>query len=187
MAGSLIAFMIFNHHPAKIFMGDSGSLMIGLVNSILVIKFINVAHEPSVAIPITSSVAIGFSVLIVPLLDTLRVFSVRILNGRSPFTPDRNHVHHLLLDRGLGHAAVTLTCVGVNVGFILLAWFGRSLGSTLLLSIMLVLAFSGLGLLYYYRKRRTMVIARRIDGATELKTTSKVLTLTKEAKAAEKN
>lgn len=187
LAGSLIAFMIFNHHPAKIFMGDSGSLMIGLVNSILVIKFINVAHEPSVAIPITSSVAIGFSILIVPLLDTLRVFSVRILNGKSPFTPDRNHVHHLLLDRGLGHAAVTLTCVGVNVGFILLAWFGRSLGSTLLLSIMLVLAFSGLGLLYYYRKRRTMVIARRIDGATELKTTSKVLTLTKEAKAAEKN
>jgi len=187
MAGSLVAFMIFNHHPAKIFMGDSGSLMIGLVNSILVIKFINVAHEPSVAIPITSSVAIGFSVLIVPLLDTLRVFSIRILNGTSPFTPDRNHVHHLLLDRGLGHAAVTFTCVGINVGFIMLAWFGRSLGTTLLLSIMLALAFSGLGFLYYYRRRRTMVIAKRIDGATELKTTSKVVTLTKEAQAAEKN
>jgi UDP-N-acetylmuramyl pentapeptide phosphotransferase/UDP-N-acetylglucosamine-1-phosphate transferase len=187
MAGSLVAFMIFNHHPAKIFMGDSGSLMIGLVNAILVIKFINVAHEPSVAIPITSSVAIGFSVLIVPLLDTLRVFSIRILNGTSPFTPDRNHVHHLLLDRGLGHAAVTFTCVGINVGFILLAWFGRSLGTTLVLSIMLVLAFSGLGFLYYYRSRRTMVIAKRMDGATELKTTSKVVKLTKEAQAAQKN
>lgn len=186
MAGSLGAFMIFNHHPAKIFMGDSGSLMIGLVNSILVIKFINVAHDPSVAIPITSSVAIGFSILIVPLLDTLRVFSIRILNGTSPFTPDRNHVHHLLLDRGLGHAAVTFTCVGINVGFILLAWFGRSLGTTLLLSIMLLLAFSGFGFLYYYRRRRTMVIARRLDGATELKTTSKVVTLTQEAQTAAK-
>ncbi|MDZ4810809.1 MAG: MraY family glycosyltransferase [Bacteroidota bacterium] len=187
MAGSLVAFMIFNHHPAKIFMGDSGSLMIGLVNAILVIKFINVAHEPTVAIPITASVAIGFSVLIVPLLDTLRVFSIRILNGTSPFTPDRNHVHHLLLDRGLGHAAVTLTCVGINVGFILLAWFGRFLGTTLVLSIMLTLAFSGLGFLYYYRRRRTMVIAKRMDGATELKTSSKVVKLTKEARAAQKN
>lgn len=188
MAGSLAAFMIFNHHPAKIFMGDSGSLMIGLINSILVIKFINVAHDDSIAIPITSSVAIGFSILIVPLLDTLRVFSIRIINGRSPFTPDRNHVHHLLLDRGLSHAAVTFTCVGINVGFILLAWFGRSLGTTLLLSVMLVLAFSGLGFLYYYRRRRIMVIAKRRNGAAELKLTTKVVTLTKEAQnAAEKN
>ncbi len=184
MAGSLVAFMIFNHHPAKIFMGDSGSLMIGLVNAILVIKFINVAHDPLVALPISSSVAIGFAILIVPLLDTLRVFSIRIINGRSPFTPDRNHVHHLLLDRGLGHAAVTLTCVGINVGFIILGWFGRSLGTTFLLLIMLTVAFTGLGLLYYGKPRRTMVIAKRIDGATELKTTSKVVTLTKEAQAA---
>ncbi len=187
LAGSLIAFMIFNHYPAKIFMGDSGSLMIGLINSILVIKFINVAHDPLVAIPISSSVAIGFSILIVPLLDTLRVFSIRIINGRSPFTPDRNHVHHLLLDRGLGHAAVTFICVGINVGFIMLAWFAKSLGTTLLLSIMLTLAFSGLGFLYYYRRRRSMVIAKDINGVTGLKTTSKVVTLSKEAQTAEKN
>lgn len=75
--------------------------MIGLINAILVIKFINVANDPLVAIPVSSAVAIGFAILIVPLLDTLRVFSIRIFNGVSPFTPDRNHVHHLLLDRGL--------------------------------------------------------------------------------------
>ena len=97
LAGSLVAFLIFNHHPAKIFMGDSGSLMIGLVNAILVIKFINVASDPTIAIPIGSAAAIGFSILIVPLLDTLRVFAIRIFKGCSPFTPDRNHVHHLLL------------------------------------------------------------------------------------------
>lgn len=188
MAGSLAAFLIFNHNPAKIFMGDSGSLLLGLINAILVIKFINVAHEPSIGIPITSSVAIGFSILIVPLLDTLRVFSIRIIHGRSPFTPDRNHVHHLLLDRGMSHQTVTLTCVGINIVFILLAWFGRSLGTTLLLSIILALAFSGLGFLYYYRRRR-MVIAKGTNGATELKRTSKIVTLTKEKEiqAAEKN
>ena len=187
MAGSLVAFIIFNHHPAKIFMGDSGSLMIGLVNSILVIKFINVASTPFVAVPVTSAVAIGFAVLIVPLLDTLRVFSVRIFNGRSPFTPDRNHVHHLLLDRGLNHSAVTFICVAINIGFILIAWVGKSLGPNYLLFTLLSLSFAGLGLLYYGRSHRTMVIAKGIDGTAELKTTSKVVTLKQESKAADLN
>jgi UDP-N-acetylmuramyl pentapeptide phosphotransferase/UDP-N-acetylglucosamine-1-phosphate transferase len=187
MAGSLVAFMIFNHHPAKIFMGDSGSLMIGLVNSILVIKFINMASAPFVTVPITSAVAIGFAILIVPLLDTLRVFSIRIINGRSPFTPDRNHVHHLLLDRGLSHSAVTFTCVTINVAFILLAWLGRSLGPNYLMLSLLLLSFGGLGILYKGRTRRTMVIAKRNDGTAELKTTSKVVSLKQESKAADLN
>ena len=182
MAGSLVAFIIFNHHPAKIFMGDSGSLMIGLVNSILVIKFINVANSPFVAVQIPAAVAIGFSILIVPLLDTLRVFSIRIAKGRSPFTPDRNHIHHLLLDNGLSHAAVTFTCVAINVCFIAMAWMGRSLGPNYLLLILLTLAFSGIGLLYFNKNRRKMVVAKRLDGATELKRASRVVTLTKEAK-----
>jgi UDP-GlcNAc:undecaprenyl-phosphate/decaprenyl-phosphate GlcNAc-1-phosphate transferase len=185
MAGSLVAFMIFNHHPAKIFMGDSGSLMIGLVNSILVIKFINLANAPFVTVPLESAVAVGFAILIVPLLDTLRVFSIRILNGRSPFTPDRNHVHHLLLERGFSHIAVTATCVAINIGFILLAYFGRSLGPTYLLLIMLIVSFVGLGLLYYRRSSRTMVVAKHLNGATELKTTSKVVTLKQETAAAD--
>lgn len=187
MAGSLVAFMIFNHQPAKIFMGDSGSLMIGLINSILVLKFINVADSPLVSVPVTSAVAVGFAILIVPLLDTLRVFSIRILKGNSPFTPDRNHVHHLLLDRGLSHAAVTFTCVGINIGFILLAYFGRSIGPNYLLLIMLSISFTGLGILYYARPRRKMVIAKRSDGATELKTASKIVTLTTEASKADRN
>ncbi len=187
MAGSLVAFMIFNHHPAKIFMGDSGSLMIGLINSILVIKFINVASAPFVTVPVASAVAIGFAILIVPLLDTLRVFSIRILNGRSPFTPDRNHVHHLLLDRGMSHSAVTFTCVAINIAFILLAWLGKSLGPNYLLLSLLAISFAGLGILYQGRHRRTMVIAKRKDGATELKTPSKVVTLKQESKTADLN
>jgi UDP-N-acetylmuramyl pentapeptide phosphotransferase/UDP-N-acetylglucosamine-1-phosphate transferase len=186
MAGSLVAFLIFNHHPARIFMGDSGSLMIGLINSILVIKFINIAHNPQVAVPVTASVAIGFSILIVPLLDTLRVFSVRILKGKSPFTPDRNHIHHLLLDRGLNHAEVTFTCVTINVLFILIAWIGQSLGTTFILSIILSLAFMGLGFLYYHKRPRKMVIAKSITGSSQFKTSTKIVTLTQEIKTAEK-
>jgi UDP-GlcNAc:undecaprenyl-phosphate/decaprenyl-phosphate GlcNAc-1-phosphate transferase len=185
LGGSLIAFLIFNHHPAKIFMGDSGSLMIGLINAILVIKFINVASDPTITIPIGSTAAIGFSILIVPLLDTLRVFAIRIFKGCSPFTPDRNHIHHLLLNRGLGHAAITLICVSINIGFVVLAYSLRSIGSTYLLLIMLALSFSGFGLLYYGKPRRTMTIAKRMNGTTELKTTSKVVTLTQETATAD--
>src|SRR5690606_17015765 len=136
LAGSLVAFLIFNHHPAKIFMGDSGSLMIGLINAILAIKFINVASDASVVVPIQSAAAVGISVLFIPLIDTMRVFAIRIFNGRSPFSPDRNHLHHLLLKKGLGHASVTLICVAANIGFIALAYIGRSLGSTYLLLIL---------------------------------------------------
>jgi len=188
LAGSLVAFLIFNHHPAKIFMGDSGSLMIGLVNSILVIKFINTAGSPAVAIPIGSAAAIGFAILIVPLLDTLRVFAIRIVNGRSPFTPDRNHVHHLLLDSGMNHAAVTFTCVGINIFFIVLAYLGRSLGPTYLMLVLLSLALAGLAMLYYsVPRRRTMVVAKSLNGTAELKTTtSKVVSLAPEASVADK-
>jgi len=187
LGGSLVAFLIFNHHPAKIFMGDSGSLMIGLVNAILVIKFINVASDPAITIPIGSAAAIGFSILIVPLLDTLRVFAIRIFKGCSPFTPDRNHIHHLLLSRGLGHAAITLICVSINIAFVVFAYSFRGVGSTYLLLMMLALSFAGFGLLYYGKPRRTMTIAKRMNGTTELKTTSKVVTLTQEAATADHN
>lgn len=152
MAGSLLAFLIFNYNPAKIFMGDSGSLLLGLVNAILVIKFITVADNPAVLYPIESAVAVGFAILMVPMVDTLRVFSIRIAQGRSPFSPDRNHVHHLLLDRGMNHKFVALCCLLANIGFIVLAYFTRSLGPTYVLLSTAGMAFSLMALLVYLKK-----------------------------------
>ncbi|GAA4745381.1 MraY family glycosyltransferase [Flavisolibacter ginsenosidimutans] len=159
LTGALCAFLVFNYHPAKIFMGDSGSLLLGLVNAILVIKFIAVADGTNGAFPITSSVAIGFSILLVPLLDTLRVFSVRIAKGRSPFSADRNHIHHLLLDRGLNHSQVTHVCLVMNAAFIVLAYFSRTIGSTLLLSSMFATSFVLIGFLKWWRRRPLLTIA----------------------------
>jgi len=189
MAGSLLAFLIFNHHPAKIFMGDSGSLMIGLVNAILVIKFITVADSRAIAIPIESSVAVGFAILIIPLLDTLRVFSIRIFNGNSPFTPDKNHVHHLLLERGFRHPGITFFCVTLNLLFISVAYLGRSMGPTYSLLVILTMAFSGLALLFYYKRPKPrMFIAKHLDEHDEFPnaaaTTPRVVTLTKEKETA---
>ncbi|MBS1574886.1 MAG: undecaprenyl/decaprenyl-phosphate alpha-N-acetylglucosaminyl 1-phosphate transferase [Bacteroidetes bacterium] len=189
MCGSLLAFLIFNHHPAKIFMGDSGSLMIGLVNAILVIKFLNIADAPGAILPVASPVAMAFAILMVPLFDTMRVFAIRIVNGRSPFTPDRNHIHHLMLNKGLNHSAITYYCLLLNIFFVLLAYSGKTLGSGYLLSIMLSLSFLGIGLLYYHKTRTKLVLAKRVNEQlkTDYKPATKVVTLTKESIAAEQN
>ena len=153
LAGSLVGFLIYNFSPAKIFMGDTGSLLIGLFNAILVIQFINTAGAPGAILPLDSAPALGFSILIVPLFDTLRVFSLRILDKRSPFSPDRNHVHHFLLDLGFSHRKVTLLCVGANVFFISLTYSIRSLGTTLVMGILFALAASLIGSLCYFRSK----------------------------------
>jgi len=158
MAGSLLAFLVFNFNPAKIFMGDSGSLLLGLVNAILVIKFIGVADSAEAKVPVASTVAVAFSILVVPLLDTLRVFSIRIAKGRSPFIPDRTHIHHMLLDRGLNHRYVTVSCVGLNISFIVMSYFGRSMGSNLLLLVMLTTSLAIIGLLQLVKKPSTTLV-----------------------------
>lgn len=159
LTGSLAAFLAYNYHPAKIFMGDSGSLLVGLINAVLVIKFITVADSTAGSFPLLSSVAIGFSILLVPLLDTLRVFSVRIAKGRSPFSPDRNHIHHLLLDRGLNHSQVTHVCLVMNICFIGLAYFGRAMGSTILMTSMIATSYALIGILKFWKKRPLLVVA----------------------------
>ena len=139
ITGSLIAFLKYNYSPAKIFMGDTGSLLIGITLSILSIKFIelNFNLDPNTAtfkFQATPVVAIG--ILIIPLFDTLRVFTTRIIRGGSPFKPDRRHIHHLLVDFGMTHLHATLTLVFVNFFFIALVF---SLHNVLDIHILLLL------------------------------------------------
>lgn len=104
LSGALLGFLIFNFSPAKIFMGDSGSLIIGMFLCVLSIKLIEY--------PITrinnfwvhvSNPMIVIAALSYPLTDTLRIFTIRAAKGQSPFAADRNHLHHRLLDCGYSH------------------------------------------------------------------------------------
>jgi len=181
-AGSLIAFLIFNFQPAKIFMGDTGSLLLGLINAILVIKFINVANLPDVKMPISAAPAVGFAILMIPLLDTLRVFGIRIGHRRSPFSPDRNHIHHILLDRGLSHRTITMTLVAVNFLFIILVYALRSIDCTWLILGIFTIFFSVIGLLYYSRRRKSLFIAtpvnNNLQGNPNIQGASKIVSIT---------
>lgn len=137
LLGALIAFLRFNITPAKIFMGDTGSLILGLVNSVLAIKFIefNKVYAGSYEYKVFSVPAVTIGILIIPVFDTLRVFSIRILKGLSPLSPDRNHLHHLLKDIGLSDLKTSFTLVSVNLIIVIISFtFQKTTGEILLFS-----------------------------------------------------
>jgi UDP-GlcNAc:undecaprenyl-phosphate GlcNAc-1-phosphate transferase len=183
LVGSLAAFLIFNFHPARVFMGDTGSMLIGLVNAILVIKFINISASPMANFPVDAAPAIGFTILLIPLLDTLRVFAIRMFHRRSPFSPDRNHIHHLMIDKGWSHRKITFTLATFGLSFIAAAYFARSIGCTWLIFGGITIFFSGIAALYFTRQPRLFVVRSSVKE----KDASKIVPLTKDISLKQKN
>ncbi len=178
LTGSLIAFLIYNFSPAKIFMGDTGSLLIGILNSVFVIKFISVAADPATGFPLQSAPALGFAILIVPLFDTLRVVAIRILSRRSPFSPDRNHIHHFLLDLGLSHKMIVCTCVAGNVIFIALAYYLRFAGTTMVILALSAVSLVVVSIIYYRRPKEKSVSFTNRNRKGTIAAPRKIFTLT---------
>lgn len=116
LAGALSGFLIFNFSPAKIFMGDSGSLVIGMFVCVLAIKMIEFPTYKLDSFWVhVSKPVFAISALVYPLLDTLRVFIIRALKGQSPFMADRNHIHHKLLDCKFSHAKTVLIIYAFSI------------------------------------------------------------------------
>lgn len=140
ITGAILGFIQFNMTPAKIFMGDTGSLMIGLISSVMAMTFIEtnkfVSTEES---KIMSAPAIAIAILIGPIADTLRVFFIRIAKGTSPFKADRNHIHHRLLNLGLTHLQTTLLLVTCNLLIIVLAFLLTDYGNAFFMVMVTVL------------------------------------------------
>jgi len=139
LSGSMLAFLKYNLTPAKIYMGDTGSLMAGAVMAILAISFIE-QHNTLVGsrYAFAAAPAVAFSLLILPLFDTLRVFVIRILQGNSPFRPDRNHIHHLLLDAGLNHSQAVTILITFNATACLLVLSSQRFGTLAIISILVL-------------------------------------------------
>jgi UDP-N-acetylmuramyl pentapeptide phosphotransferase/UDP-N-acetylglucosamine-1-phosphate transferase len=138
-ASSLLAFLLYNWSPAKIFLGDTGSLLIGLINAVLVIRFISTRSAISQS-DFPAAPAVGIALLFIPMADMLRLVIVRMVHGNSPFEPDMQHFHHLLLGKGLTHRQVTLFILGLNALFVIYACNFQHFGNTILIISMFVMA-----------------------------------------------
>lgn len=143
LAGSLIAFLLYNvfGNTNKIFMGDTGSLILGTVIAVLTIHF-NI-YYPNPSIAAHGLPAISIAILIVPVIDTIRIFIIRILQKRSPFSPDKNHIHHNLLQlTGDNHLITSLIIITVNGLLILFSFLCiDQIGNNLMAILLLVLGF----------------------------------------------
>jgi UDP-GlcNAc:undecaprenyl-phosphate GlcNAc-1-phosphate transferase len=117
-AGAVLGFLRFNTHPARVFMGDCGSQMLGL--SVGALALLATQSETSAL-----SAALPLLLLGLPIMDTLAVMVTRIRAGRSPFSADRNHLHHRLLSLGLAHREAVLIIYLLQSGLVLLAYFLR--------------------------------------------------------------
>lgn len=123
LVGAIIGFLRYNFYNAVVFMGDTGSLVSGLVVSVLAIKFIEMAKVPA-------GPSMAVCVLIVPIFDTLRVFFIRIVKGVSPFSPDKNHIHHQLLRIGLTQLQTVFALSLFNLLMIFLCHWLSPLGNS---------------------------------------------------------
>lgn len=135
LVGAVASFLVFNWHPAKIFMGDTGSLSLGFALAVLTILFIdrNGTMQDFEGWKFNAPIATGIALLIIPIYDTTRIFIKRIMKGKSPMAPDKSHVHHFLLRMGMRHDEVTLTLVFVKLAFIGLIFIGSSWSEYVLL------------------------------------------------------
>ena len=150
MAGALFGFLIYNFNPAKIFMGDTGSLVIGYVMAVLGVTTMREGTSPGSFIGNNNGLTIVVvGILILPVFDTIRVFGKRVLIERkSPFSPDKTHVHHLLLQTGFDHKKSAIILYIANIVIIFTAVLLRHLPSSFSIPLLFIIAF----LFYNFRK-----------------------------------
>jgi len=141
LVGAIIGFLRYNISPAQIFMGDTGSLFIGLISVVMAIKFIELNKFSTPGVPqIYSAPALSVAIMVGPIFDTMRVFFVRIMSGASPFSADRNHIHHRILRLGLNHTQTTMTLAGLNLVSVAFALMFNRLGNFTLIIIIFAIS-----------------------------------------------
>jgi UDP-GlcNAc:undecaprenyl-phosphate/decaprenyl-phosphate GlcNAc-1-phosphate transferase len=145
LAGSLLGFLRFNFsNTQKIFMGDTGSLLVGFLLTFLTVKYLAINEEASYIVGSTHAPVLVVSILIVPIFDTLRMFIIRLIQKKSPFKADRNHLHHILLDNGFSHTQTSVSlwiCSILSLGINILSmiyWENNTQSGWLLVGLFLV-------------------------------------------------
>lgn len=125
-AGALLGFLKYNYHPARIFMGDTGSMSLGFLLSAAGIMALTGSRGDMPHFSYSETAIMVFSIFILPVYDTLRVFAGRILNRKSPFSPDKTHIHHLLMKTGFNHPRSAKVLYTANIVLIMTGFLLRS-------------------------------------------------------------
>lgn len=148
--GAVLAFLYYNlsnYRITKIFMGDTGSMLLGFLLAITSICFIDIFIDKNLQdVPryhLKSAPVIAVAILILPIVDTLNVILIRILNKKSPFDADKNHIHHKLLKLNLTHRRSTFYIITYYLLIIILTYYLRHSNVNLLLFIILAMGFLG--------------------------------------------
>jgi UDP-N-acetylmuramyl pentapeptide phosphotransferase/UDP-N-acetylglucosamine-1-phosphate transferase len=137
MLGSVLGFLRYNMRNAKIFMGDTGSLFLGLLMSVFVIK----AFQS----PINTELSISLALvpMFIPIFDTLRLITTRIMEGKSPLKADKNHLHHLVVNATRSHSQATFVIIVFHITLLGFVTFEMYSGGELLLNTLIGLLIFG--------------------------------------------
>lgn len=163
--GALMPFFFHNvfGKKSKMFIGDGGSLMMGVVMSTYVVSIIAVRGEAYDAMPDGMGlVAFTMAIMAVPVFDTLRVMTMRILRRISPFHPDKTHLHHLFIDLGFSHIATTLSVLSLNLLVMLSWWIAYMAGASVDVQFYVVIAMSVLVTAVFYKVMRMQMACNGI-------------------------
>lgn len=171
LLGGIVGFLRYNISPAKIFMGDTGSLLIGFIISLLCIISVNSFNSAKPYAQFIHSsqgaLIIGFSFLFVPVFDTFRVFTTRLLKGTSPFKADRTHLHHYLLDMGFTHTETVTILVIANILIITVSLITQDFDPNFAIFCIFGISMTLFGILYYMRKARLAKFPKAGKGNTQ--------------------
>ncbi len=165
LAGATTGLLFFNFAPAKIYMGDTGSMVLGFTIFLLSVLFVAMyaggkgTHISSLIHSAQGAFMIAFAVLYYPMFDGIRVFLLRASRGISPLKADRTHLHYYLLDAGFTHSQSVFTILATNVSIIAVAWALQDINP--LLNIVAITILSTIVLAVIYRLRQKNMLRQQ--------------------------
>lgn len=155
LLGALLGFLVYNLKPARIFMGDTGSMIIGFVIAVLAIKFVEANRASGFASSpfyIRAAPGVAVAAVLVPFMDMVRIFICRSIEFKNPLKADRRHIHHILLDLGFSHTTTTAILTGLSLVLLGLSLILKDLRSWEMLSLLTLIYVAFVQSLIFFRK-----------------------------------
>lgn len=159
--GAIIPFFLHNvfGKATRMFIGDGGALVMGIIMSTFIMNILRTDSTGYIyELKHFGLIPFCLAVLSVPVFDTLRVMSTRILRGTSPFNADKTHLHHLFIDLGFSHIGTTFSILSLNTLIVLCWWLSYKLGASIDIQLYIVLSMSILVTFVFYAYTRKQIM-----------------------------